>query len=70
MPQDDSAMDTSPTALVNASTQMQQSQVSKTARVVILQKGHGHRVTRALALLQALPLVTSGNLGTRVNTMA
>jgi hypothetical protein len=32
-------------------------------------KGHGHRATGALALLQALPLVTSGNLGTQV-TMA
>ena len=70
MPQDDSARDISPTALVNASTQMQQSQVAKTAQVVVLQKGHGHRATGALALLQALPLVTSGNLGTQVNTMA
>ena len=33
-------------------------------------EGHGHRATVALALLQALPLVTSGNLGTQVNTMA
>ena len=49
---------------------MQQSQVAKTAQVVVLQKGHGHRATGALALLQALPLVTSGNLGTQVNTMA
>ena len=70
MPQDDFAMDISPTALVNASTQMQQSQVTKTAQVVVLQKGRRHRATEALALLQALPLVTSGNLGTQVNTMA
>lgn len=59
-----------PTALVNASTQMQQSQVAKTAQVVVLQKGHGDRATGALALLQALPLVTSGSLGTQVNTIA
>ena len=64
MPQDDSAMDISPSAMVNASTQMQQIQVAKTAQVVVLRKGHGHRPTGALALLQALLLVTNGNLGT------
>ena len=48
---------------------MQQSQVAKTAQVVVLQKATD-RATVALALLQALPLVTSGNLGTQVNTMA
>jgi hypothetical protein len=34
------------------------------------EEGHGHSSHRALALLQALPLATSGNLGTQVNTMA
>ena len=36
-------MDISPTALVNASTQMQQSQVAQTAQVLVLKKGHGQQ---------------------------
>lgn len=38
-------------AQVNASTQMQQSQVAQTAQVLVLKKGHGHQATGALALL-------------------
>nr|WP_274534903.1 putative motility protein [Rhodoferax antarcticus] len=60
----------SPTALVNVSTQMQQSQVAQTAQVLVLKKAMDIHATCALALLQALPLATSGNLGTQVNTMA
>ncbi|MCF8208498.1 MAG: YjfB family protein [Rhodoferax sp.] len=63
-------MDISPTALVNASTQMQQSQVAQTAQVLVLKKAMDIQATGALALLQGLPLATSGNLGTQVNTMA
>ena len=63
-------MDVSPAALVNAATQMQQSQVTQTAQVLVLKKAMDIQATGALALLQALPLVTSGNLGTQVNTMA
>ena len=63
-------MDISPTALVNASTQMQQSQVTQKAQVLVLKKGHGHQATGALALRQDPPLATSGNLVTQVNTMA
>ena len=63
-------MDISPAALVNAATQMQQSQVAQTAQVLVLKKAMDIQATGALALLQALPLVTSGNLGTQVNTMA
>ena len=63
-------MDISPTALVNASTQMQQSQVAQTAQVLVLKKAMDIQATGALALLQALPLATNGNLGTQVNTMA
>ena len=63
-------MDISPAALVNAATQMQQSQVTQTAQVLVLKKAMDIQATGALALLQALPLVTSGNLGTQVNTMA
>jgi hypothetical protein len=63
-------MEISPTALVNASTQMQQSQVAQTAQVLVLKKAMDIQATGAMALLQALPLATSGNLGTQVNTMA
>ena len=63
-------MDISPAALVNAVTQMQQSQVAQTAQVLVLKKAMDIQATGALALLQALPLATSGNLGTQVNTMA
>lgn len=62
-------MDVSPTALVNVSTQMQQSQVAQTAQVLVLNKAMDIQSSGALALLQALPLATSGNLGTQVNTM-
>ena len=63
-------MDISPSALVVASTQMQQSQVAQTAQVLVLKKAMDMQATGALALLQVLPLATSGNLGTQVNTMA
>ncbi len=63
-------MDVSPAALVNAVTQMQQSQVAETAQVLVLKKAMDIQASGALALLQALPLATSGNLGTQVNAMA
>jgi hypothetical protein len=63
-------MDISPAALVNAATQMQQNQVTQTAQVLVLKKAMDIQASGALALLQALPLATSGNLGTQVNTMA
>lgn len=63
-------MDVSPAALVNAATQMQQRQVAQAAQVLVLKKAMDIQATGALALLQALPLATSGNLGTQVNTMA
>jgi len=63
-------MDISPTALVNASTQMQQSQVAQAAQILVLKKAMDIQATGEMALLQAIPLATSGNLGTHVNTMA
>ena len=63
-------MDISPAALVNAATQMQQSQVAQMAQVLVLKKAMDIQATGALALLQALPLATSGHLGTQVNTRA
>jgi hypothetical protein len=44
-------MDIFRVAQVNASTQMQQSQVAQAAQVLVLKKGHGHQATGALALL-------------------
>jgi len=49
---------------------MQQSQVAQTAQVLVLKKAMDIQATGALALLQALPLATSGNLGTQVNALA
>jgi len=63
-------MDISPTALVSATLQMKQNQVAETAQVLVLKKAMDIQANGALALLQALPLATSGNLGTQVNTMA
>lgn len=63
-------MDISPTALVNTFTQMQQNQVAQTAQVLVLKKAMDMQAAGALTLLQALPLATSGTLGTQVNTMA
>ena len=63
-------MDVPPAALVNAVTQMQQGQVAQAAQVLVLKKAMDTQASGALALLQALPLATSGNLGTQVNTMA
>jgi hypothetical protein len=37
---------------------------------LVLKKAMDMQATGALALLQAQPLATSGNLGTQVNTMA
>lgn len=63
-------MDISPAALVNASTQMQQAQVAQTAQVLVLKKAMDMQATGVQALIQALPLATSGSLGTQVNELA
>ena len=44
-------MDISPTALVSAAIQMQQSQVAQTAQVLVLKKAMDMQATGALALL-------------------
>ncbi len=63
-------MDISPAALVNASMQMQQSQVTQSVQLLVLKKSLDMQANSALALLQPMPLATSGNLGTQVNTTA
>jgi hypothetical protein len=67
-------MDVSPAALINASTQMQQSQVAQTAQVLVLKKAMDIQASGAMALIQALPanlpLATSGSVGTQLNVMA
>lgn len=66
-------MDISSASLINASTQMQQSQVAQSAQLLVLKKAMDIQASTALALLQALPtnlpLATSGNVGTLVNQM-
>jgi len=63
-------MEISPAALVNASTQMQQQQVAQAAQVLWLKKAMDIQSNSAVALVQSLPLATSGPLGTQLNTMA
>lgn len=63
-------MDISPSAMVNAFTQVQQNQLAQTAQILVLKKAIDVQATGALTLLQALPLATSGTLGTQVNALA
>ena len=63
-------MDICPSALVVASTQMQQSEVAQTAQILSLKNAMDIQATGALALLKALPLAMSDNLGIQVTTMA
>jgi hypothetical protein len=62
------------TSIASASTQLPQSQVAESAQLLVLKKAMDIEASSALALLQAvpgnLPLATSGNLGTKVNTTA
>jgi hypothetical protein len=67
-------MNVSTTSIASASTQFQQGTVAEAAQLLVLKKAMDIEATSALALLQAvpgnLPLATSGNLGTKVNTTA
>lgn len=67
-------MNVSNTSIASASTQLPQSQVAESAQLLVLKKAIDIEASSALALLQAvpgnLPLATSGNLGTKVNTTA
>ncbi len=67
-------MNVSNTSIASAPTQLPQSQVAESAQLLVLKKAMDIEASSALALLQAvpgnLPLATSGNLGTKVNTTA
>jgi len=67
-------MDVSPAALVNASTQMAQDQLAQSVHVSVLKKAMNIQAAGVQTLLSslpgALPLASSGTLGTRVNEMA
>ena len=67
-------MNVSPTGISSVSVPLQQSQVAESAQLLVLKKAMDIEASSALALLQAvpgnLPLATSGNLGTKVNTTA
>ena len=62
-------MDIFSIALVAVSTQIRQSHVVQTAQVLVLKKTMDIQATGALAMLQTVPLATSGKLGP-FNTMA
>jgi hypothetical protein len=65
---------TTSTSIASASSQVQQGTVAEAAQLLVLKKAMDIEASSALALLQAvpgnLPLATSGNLGTKVNTTA
>ena len=65
---------TTSTSIASASSQVQQGTVAEAAQLLVLKKAMNIEASSALALLQAvpgnLPLATSGNLGTKVNTTA
>ncbi len=67
-------MNISTNSMASASTQIQQGTVAEAAQLLVLKKAMDIEASSALALLQAvpgnLPLATSGNLGTKVNTTA
>ena len=67
-------MNVSPTGISSVPAPLQQSQVAESAQLLVLKKAMDIEASSALALLQAvpgnLPLATSGNLGTKVNTTA
>jgi hypothetical protein len=62
------------TSIASASSQVQQGTVAEAAQLLVLKKAMNIEASSALALLQSvpgnLPLATSGNLGTNVNTTA
>jgi hypothetical protein len=67
-------MNVSTTGLVNTSTKMQQRKVAESAQVLVLKNAMDIEASAALALLTAdpgnLPLASSEDLGSQVNTTA
>jgi hypothetical protein len=63
-------MDISPTALVNTSLMMQQSQVGQAADMEVLKKALNIQASSVMTLMDSLPLASSGTIGTRINTVA
>jgi hypothetical protein len=60
----------SPATTTNATAPQSQGEVTQAAQVLVLKKAIDIQAAGVATLLQALPLATSGNLGTRVNTLA
>ncbi|MBN9371913.1 MAG: hypothetical protein ABS53_07285 [Hydrogenophaga sp. SCN 70-13] len=67
-------MDVSPAAMVQAVVANQQADVAQKVQLAMLRKSMDMQGSAALALLQgvtgALPLATSGSVGTQVNVLA
>jgi hypothetical protein len=67
-------MNISAAGIASTSTQLQQGKVAESAQLLVLKKAMDIEASSALALLQAvpgnLPLASTGNLGTKLNTTA
>lgn len=67
-------MDVSPASMVQAVVANQQANVAQKVQIAMLRKSMDMQGSAALALLQgvtgALPLATSGSVGTQVNVLA
>jgi len=67
-------VDVSPAAMVQAVVANQQADVAQKVQLAMLRKSMDMQGSAALALLQgvtgALPLATSGSVGTQVNVLA
>jgi hypothetical protein len=63
-------LNVSATSPTSSSSQVTQSQVAEAAQVFVLNKANDLQAASVMTLLQALPLATSGSLGTKVNTLA
>lgn len=63
-------MNVSTTSPPPATGQGTHAQVAEAAQVFVLKKANDLQATSVMTLLQALPLATSGSLGTKVNALA
>ncbi|MCW5669213.1 MAG: putative motility protein [Hydrogenophaga sp.] len=66
-------MDVSPAALVHAVADMKRDQVTSEVQIQVLKKAQDIQSSSAMAMLNALPaalpLASSGSLGTQVNAL-
>jgi hypothetical protein len=63
-------MNVSATSSANGSAPATLAQATEAAQVFVLKKATDLQASSVMTLLQALPLATSGSLGTKVNALA